>query len=89
VIFSAKWCTVCTLNEQTVLFTDAADSLFEERNIQVLYGDFTNEDPLIEEWIRSYGRAGVPVYAYYPPNGESYELLPEVLTRDLLKKRLR
>ncbi len=89
VVFSAKWCTVCTLNDKTVLHTEAADSLFEERNIQVLYGDFTNEDPLIEEWIRSYGRAGVPVYAYYPPDGESYELLPEVLTQDLLKKRLR
>lgn len=89
VIFSAKWCTVCKMNEQTVLFTDAADALFEERNIRVLYGDYTKEDPLIEEWIRSYGRAGVPVYAYYAPGSETYQLLPEVLTQDLLRKRLR
>ncbi|MFP4618017.1 MAG: thioredoxin family protein [Spirochaetaceae bacterium] len=88
VVFSAKWCTVCTVNEQTVLFTETADTLFEERGIAVLYGDYTNKDPLLEEWIRSYGRAGVPVYAYYSPEADSYTLLPEVLTQDILKKRL-
>ncbi|MFO7849718.1 MAG: thioredoxin family protein, partial [Spirochaetia bacterium] len=89
VVFSAKWCTVCTVNERTVLFTETADTLFEERGIAVLYGDYTNKDPLLEEWIRSYGRAGVPVYAYYPEGNESYTLLPEVLTQDILRKRLR
>lgn len=89
VIFSAKWCTVCKMNERTVLHTEEANALFAERGIKVLYGDFTNENPLIEEWIRSYGRAGVPVYAYYPPDGGGYELLPEVLTMDLLRSRLR
>ncbi len=88
VIFSAKWCTVCKMNERTVLHTEEAEALFAERGIKILYGDFTNENTLIEEWIRSYGRAGVPVYAYYPPDGGGYELLPEVLTMDLLESRL-
>ena len=87
VIFSAKWCTVCKLNEQTVLHTDQADRLFKAQDVEVLYGDYTNKDPVIEEWIRSYGRAGVPVYAYYPA-GEEYTLLPEVLTFQILKKAL-
>lgn len=89
VVFSAKWCTVCTMNEETVLHTESADELFEKRGIKVLYGDYTNENPLIEKWIRSYGRAGVPVYAFYPSKSESYELLPEVLTIDILRRRLR
>ncbi len=87
VIFSAKWCTVCKLNEQTVLHTGQADRLFKAQDVEVLYGDYTNKDPVIEEWIRSYGRAGVPVYAYYPA-GEEYTLLPEVLTFQILKKAL-
>ncbi|MFW5711574.1 MAG: thioredoxin family protein [Spirochaetia bacterium] len=87
VIFSAQWCTVCKLNEQTVLHTDQADRLFKTQDVQVLYGDYTNKNPVIEEWIRSYGRAGVPVYAYYPA-GEEYTLLPEVLTFQILRKAL-
>lgn len=87
VIFSAKWCTVCKLNEQSVLKTDRAANFFEEEGIRVLYGDFTNGDPVIEEWIRSYDRAGVPVYAFYPP-GSSYTLLPEVLSFSILEEKL-
>lgn len=87
VIFSAKWCTVCKLNEQTVLHTEQADQLFRSQNVKVLYGDYTNKDPVIEEWIRYYGRAGVPVYAYYPA-GEEYSLLPEVLTFQILRNKI-
>ena len=87
VVFSAEWCTVCKLNEQTVLHTEQADQLFSSQNVQVLYGDYTNQDPVIEKWIRTYGRAGVPVYAYYPPGGE-YTILPEVLTFQILRNRL-
>jgi thiol:disulfide interchange protein DsbD len=87
VIFSAKWCTVCKLNEQSVLKTERARALFEERGVRLLYGDFTNGDPVIEEWIRSYGRAGVPVYAYYTPEG-SLTLLPEVLSFSILEEKL-
>lgn len=87
VIFSAKWCTVCKLNEQSVLKTDRAAAFFKEKGIRVLYGDFTNGDPVIEEWIRSYGRAGVPVYAFYPSE-RPYTLLPEVLSFSILEEKL-
>ncbi len=88
VVFSAKWCTVCKLNEQTVLHTAQADELFHSQDVKVLYGDYTNKDPVIEKWIRSYGRAGVPVYAFYPAGDDDYSLLPEVLTFQILKKQV-
>ena len=88
VVFSAEWCSVCTLNEKTVLYTERADKLFANRGIHVLYGDYTAGDPVIERWIRTYDRAGVPVYAYYPPGSEEPKLLPEVLTFGILEKRL-
>src|SRR6056297_177292 len=87
VVFSAKWCTVCKLNEQTVLHTERGDALFRSHDVKLLYGDYTNQDPVIEEWIRFYGRAGVPVYAYYH-SGEEYTLLPEVLTFQILENHL-
>jgi len=89
VVFSAKWCTVCKLNERTVLHTESADELFESLDLQVLYGDYTNQDEIIGEWIQAYGRAGVPVYAYYPPGSSSYRLLPEVLSMQVLESSLR
>ncbi|MGC9311047.1 MAG: thioredoxin family protein [Sediminispirochaetaceae bacterium] len=88
VIFSAEWCTVCKLNEQTVLHTKSAEELFESLDLRVLYGDYTNQDKIIGEWIRAYGRAGVPVYAYYPPGSSSYRLLPEVLSMQILESSL-
>lgn len=87
VVFSAKWCTVCKLNEQTVLHTERGDALFRSKDVKLLYGDYTNQDPVIEEWIRFYGRAGVPVYAYYH-SGEEYTLLPEVLSFKILENHL-
>jgi thiol:disulfide interchange protein len=87
VVFSAKWCTVCKLNEQTVLHTERADKLFDSLGIHVLYGDYTNQDDTIGGWIQSFGRAGVPVYAFYPP-GESFRLLPEVLSMQVLESYL-
>src|SRR6056297_3618527 len=87
VVFSAKWCTVCKLNEQTVLHTERGDALFRSHDVKLLYGDYTNQDPIIEEWIRFYGRAGVPVYAYYH-SGEEYTVLPEVLTFQILENHL-
>jgi thiol:disulfide interchange protein DsbD len=88
VVFSAKWCTVCKLNEQTVLHTESAEELFESLDLRVLYGDYTNQDKIIGEWIQAYGRAGVPVYAYYPPGSSSYRLLPEVLSMQILESSL-
>ena len=88
VVFSAEWCTVCKLNERTVLRTEEAERLFESFGVQVLHGDYTNEDETIGEWIYRYGRAGVPVYAYYPPGASSFRLLPEVLSLQVLESFL-
>lgn len=88
VVFSAEWCTVCKLNERTVLRTEEAERLFESFGVQVLHGDYTKQDETIGEWIQHYGRAGVPVYAYYPPGASSFRLLPEVLSMQVLESFL-
>ena len=86
--FGAKWCSVCKLNESRVLFTDRGDSFFNERSVIRMKGDYTNKDPVIDEWIRKFGKAGVPVYVYYPPDGSDYIMLPEILTFSVLEENI-
>ncbi|MCK5200705.1 MAG: thioredoxin family protein [Spirochaetales bacterium] len=86
--FGAKWCSVCKLNEGTVLFTEKGDLFFEERSVIRMKGDYTNKDPVIDEWIRKFGKAGVPVYVYYPPDGIDYIMFPEILTFSLLEENI-
>ena len=45
--------------------------------------DWTNEDETITRYLKTFGRSGVPLYVYYPPN-QAPIILPQLLT----KKRL-
>ena len=47
-----------------------------------LKADWTRRDPVITEWLKRYGRAGVPFYLMIPPGGGQPVPLPEVLTTD-------
>ena len=86
--FGAKWCSVCKINEGRVLFTEKGDLFFNERSVIRMKGDYTNKGPLIDEWIRKFGKAGVPVYVYYPPDDSNYILFPEILTFSLLEENI-
>lgn len=82
--FSADWCLTCKTNELTVFSRDEVVRRFEELGVARFYGDFTENDPVIAAWIADFGKAGVPVYALYPPGREEPVLLPELLTPTLL-----
>ena len=59
---------------------------FRERDIKVLEGDWTNQDPVITEWLQRYGRVGVPLYLYFPQGASVAEaaVLPQVLFPDIV-----
>ena len=91
---TAAWCITCKVNERVALKTDAVQSIFKEHNIQFMVGDWTNQDPEITKYLKSYGRSGVPLYVFYPPRdastGERPEpiVLPQILTPNLVVKTL-
>ncbi len=86
----ADWCTTCKINERFVLSSDEIISLFLENEITLLKGDFTNGDPDIGDWMKENGKAGVPVYAYYPPGDADTEpyFFPEIITKALLVRKI-
>ena len=81
---TAAWCITCLVNERTTLSTDTIQQAFRERGITYLKGDWTNRDPEIGAYLRSFNRDGLPFYAYYPAGGRDPVVLPPVLTEAIV-----
>lgn len=88
VYFTADWCLTCKVNEAAALDRPAVAKAFAAGGVTVLRGDWTRQDPAISRFLKAHGRAGVPLYLWYPAGGEASEL-PQVLSSDLLVGLLR
>ncbi len=84
--FTAKWCVTCQVNEVTVLNRREIVQLFKDKSIAFLVADWTSYDPEITRALESYGRSGVPLYVYYAPGAKEPQILPQILSIDLMKK---
>ena len=86
VYFTADWCVNCKFNERMALASEKVGTAFSERGIKVIEGDWTNQDPAITEWLRRYGRVGVPLYLYFPKGSSVAEaaVLPQILLPDIV-----
>ncbi len=84
VYFTADWCLTCKFNERTVLSSDAVQQAFTDHDVAVFIADWTKRDARISEALGRHGRAGVPMYLVFGPGGAAPEVLPELLTPDLI-----
>lgn len=85
---TAAWCITCKVNEQVALSSEAFRSALADKGIAYLKGDWTAKDPDITALLQKFGRAGVPLYLFYPAekNAEP-EVLPQLLTPSLVLER--
>ena len=83
---TADWCITCKVNERVALRGEFEEAL-EKNGVSYLLGDWTAHDSEITELLQGFGRAGVPLYAVYPKEGDP-ELLPQILTPDMLVQAL-
>ena len=83
--FTAAWCLVCKTNEMTSLDVPETVALFEKYGIIALKADWTRRSATITQALESFGRAGVPVYVFYPNADAQPILLPELLTPNLVR----
>lgn len=81
--FTAAWCVTCKVNE-VAAFTPRLADAFAGTNTAYLVGDWTNRDEAIAAELAAHGRAGVPLYLYYPADGGEPRVLPQVLSESLL-----
>jgi thiol:disulfide interchange protein DsbD len=80
---TAAWCITCLVNERLVLDSPSIRKAFSENDVTFLRGDWTSRNLDITAFLHEHGREGVPLYIYYPPQGEA-RLLPQILTSDLV-----
>jgi thiol:disulfide interchange protein len=85
--YTAEWCANCKTNEKLFIETKKIRADLTATNILPMKADYTSEDETIEEWMEKLGRAAIPIYVIYYPDG-SYDLLPEVITTAMLSSAL-
>jgi thiol:disulfide interchange protein len=77
--FTADWCVTCKVNEAAAIDREDTQKAFEKAGIITMVGDYTRRDPAITRFLAKHGRSGVPLYLYYPKQGEA-KILPQILT---------
>jgi thiol:disulfide interchange protein DsbD len=84
---SAAWCITCLVNERVALSPAAVRDALARKNVALLAGDWTRQDPDITAFLHEYGRNGVPLYVYFPPDGAP-QILPQILTQSEILGRI-
>ena len=82
--FTAEWCVTCQANKLQTPQTRPVTEAFEAGNVAFLVADFTNGDKTIALELQKHNRAGVPMYLWYPAGETTPEVLPELLSIDLV-----
>jgi thiol:disulfide interchange protein DsbD len=90
----AAWCITCKINERIALADPAVRKAFDDAGVAALRGDWTHEDAAITEALEANGRAGVPLYLFYPRPGAAGEgrspvVLPQILTAEAILHEIR
>ncbi len=83
VYMTADWCLTCKVNERTSIERPETAAAFAKAKVVVLRGDWTRRDPAITRYLAAQGAAGVPLYIWYPANGEPRQL-PQLLSSGAL-----
>lgn len=82
--FTAAWCITCQVNKSTTLNSADVQAAFKAKNVLLLRADWTTPNAAIAAELAKLGRSGLPVYAFYLPGATTPQLLPEVLTKNII-----
>jgi thiol:disulfide interchange protein DsbD len=91
---TAAWCITCKVNERVALAAPAVRKEFSDEGVTAIKADWTREDRAITKLLEANGRAGVPLYLFYPKSRTTGErrpavILPQILTADTLLRIIR
>jgi thiol:disulfide interchange protein len=91
---TAAWCITCKVNERVALADPAVRKAFSDGDVAAIRADWTRQDAEITRMLEANGRAGVPLYLFYPKpriTGETRPpvVLPQILTAEALLRTIR
>ncbi|HTH53643.1 MAG TPA: thioredoxin family protein [Edaphobacter sp.] len=87
--FTAAWCLSCQVNERLVLRSSDVQKEFARNKVTLIKADWTKYDAEITKQLASVGRSGVPTYVIYPAGKGAPDVLPELLTKDIVLTALK
>lgn len=87
--FTAKWCITCKANKLNVLTRPDIEDDFRKAGVVTMVADFTSrKNPDISNALEQFGVEGVPAYPLYTASGEAPKLLPNILTKGIVRDEL-
>lgn len=86
---TADWCLTCQVNKKLVLDAEEVRARLAAPETVPMRADWTRPDPAIGEYLRSFGRYGIPFNAVYGPGAPQGLALPELLTTEAVLDALR
>jgi thiol:disulfide interchange protein/DsbC/DsbD-like thiol-disulfide interchange protein len=85
---TAAWCATCKVNERIALSSERFFGALEQNGVVAMKGDWTDYNAEITAFLQEFGAAGVPLYVVYPRGSGKPEVLPQVLTPDLVLRAI-
>jgi thiol:disulfide interchange protein DsbD len=77
------------VNERLVLRSEDVQRELAANKVILLRADWTKYDPAITRELASVGRSGVPTYVIYPAGKSAPDVLPELLTKEIVLNALK
>lgn len=81
--YTADWCISCKVNEKTTLKSNLIEKYFALPELTFIIADYTRGSSDIDQELKRFSRAGIPLYVLYGPDGQT-EVFPEVITPGML-----
>jgi len=85
---TASWCLTCQVNERLVLDKPDVKASLGAGNVVAMRADWTRPDPAIADFLKRYGRYGIPFNVVYGPGAPDGLPLSEVLTTSAVQDAL-
>ena len=79
---SADWCLTCKYNDALVLNMEHIQDDLADSNVRVISIDWTHYDEQVLNFMRRFGRQGIPFYVLFSPKFKDGIVLPEILDSD-------
>ena len=82
--FTAAWCITCQANDKIALSRPKIKEYMKKNDIKYIVADWTNKNNEILKALENYNRNGVPLYVFWKPGFQTAEVLPAILTEQIL-----
>lgn len=85
---TAEWCITCQVNKALVIGKGEVYSRLKSTGTVAMQADWTRPDPVISQYLSSFGRYGIPFNAVYGPGAPDGIALPELLSQSVVLEAL-